>query len=214
MNRTPVHRSAGFTLIELLAVLLILAILVGILVVSLRDTEAAARTEIAKQQLMELDGAIKHYMNEFGGAPPSSFQPAQEVGNDGTNVGNEALVAALWSKKYEAGGLLADVRDQLVNTDGDRSTKQITDFDTRELLEIVDPWKNPIAYIERSDYPQSNRRYMTYEVATGQEVESVPLAFKNPNTGQYYNAQSFQLISAGPDGRFGTEDDVTPFERE
>src|SRR5687768_364575 len=136
MNRPLAHRalrSAGFTLIELLAVLLILSILVGILVVSLRDTEAAARTKVAEQQLMTLESAITHYMNEFGGAPPSSFLPAQEVGNDGTNVGNEALVAALWSKKYEAGGLLADVRDQLVNTDGDRSTKQITDFETRDL---------------------------------------------------------------------------------
>lgn len=217
MNRirpTPRRSAAGFTLIEVLTVLLILSILVTMLVVALRDTEAAARSEVASQQLMTLESAVRSYQNEFGAAPSSSFLPAQEVGNDGTNVGNEALVVALWSKKYEAGGLLADVRDKLVNTDGDRSTKQITDFETRELLEIVDPWENPIAYIERSDYAQTNRRYKTYEVESGQEIESVPLAFKNPNTGQYYNAQSFQLISAGPDGRFGTEDDITPFERE
>lgn len=218
MHPTPSPRgtpraAAGFTLIELLAVLLILSILVGVLVVMLRDTEAGARTEVARQQLMTLETAIRSYQNEFGAAPPSSFVPAQEIGNDGTNVGNEALVVALWSRKYEAGGLLADVRDQLVNTDGDRSTKQLTDFDTRELLEIVDPWENPIAYIERSDYAQSNRRYLTYE-PDGRQVESVPLAFKNPSTGQYYNAQGFQLISAGPDGLFGTEDDITPFTRD
>lgn len=210
----PASQAAGFTLIELLAVLLILSILVAVLVSQLRDSQAAVNTETARQQLMTLEGAIRSYQNEFGSAPPSSFVPAQEVGNDGTNVGNEALVVALWSKKYEAGGLLADVRDKLVNTDGDRSTKQLTDFDTRELLEIVDPWGNPIAYIERSDYPQTNRRYLTYEVESGQAVESVPQAYKNPSTGQYYNAQGFQLISAGPDGRFGTDDDITPFERQ
>ena len=42
----------------------------------------------------------------------------------------------------------------------------------------------------------------------------MPVAFKNPATGQDYAAQGFQLVSAGPDGRFGTEDDVTPFQRE
>lgn len=208
------RQSAGFTLIEVLAVLLILSILVAVLVTQLHDSQSAVLMDNARNQLRILGSAIQSYQNEFGAAPPSSFTPAQEVGNDGTNVGNEALVVALWSNKYEAGGLLAEVRDQLVNTDGDRSTKQLTDFDTRELLEIVDPWENPIAYIERSDYGQTNRRYRTYDVESKQEVESVPLAFKNPTTGQYYNAQSFQLISAGPDGRFGSADDITPFERE
>jgi prepilin-type N-terminal cleavage/methylation domain-containing protein len=214
MNSHARLRTAGFTLIELLAVLLILTILVAVLVTNLRDAEGAAKVEVAKQRLEVLEGAIKSYQNENGAAPPSSFQPGQEVANDGLNVGIESLVVALWSKKYEAGGLLADVRDELVNTDGDRSTKQLTDFETRELLEIPDPWGNPIAYIERSDYGVTNRRYLSVDVESGQEVESVPLAFKNPTTGQYYAAQGFQLVSAGPDGRFGTEDDVTSFERD
>jgi prepilin-type N-terminal cleavage/methylation domain-containing protein len=212
-NPRSAPSSAGFTLIEILAVMLILAILVAVLVTQLRDTEAAVQSQVAEQQLDVLESAIKSYQNENGRAPPSSFEPGQEVGNDGLNVGNEALVVALWSKKYEAGGLLSDVRDKLANTDGDRSTKQLTDFDTRDLLEIVDPWDNPIAYIERSDFGQTNRRYLTSD-PEGNRLESVPLPFKNPTTGQFYNASSFQLISAGPDGSFGTEDDITPFERE
>jgi prepilin-type N-terminal cleavage/methylation domain-containing protein len=205
---------AGFTLIELLAVILILAILVTVLIVNLRDSEAAAKVEVARQELAKLEAAVKAYQNEFGAAPPSSFGPGQEVANDGLNVGIEALVVALWSRKYEAGGLLGDVRDQLENTDSDRSTKQLTDFETRELLEIVDPWGNPIAYLERADYAVTSRRYRTVETETGEELESVPLAFKNPATGQYYAAQGFQLISAGPDGVFATADDVTTFERD
>lgn len=212
-GRTP-NRTRGFTMVELLAVLLILTILVAVLVTNLRDAEGAAKVQVAKQLLSTVGGTITSYQTDNGAAPPSSFQPGQEVANDGTNVGIEALVVALWSKKYEAGGLLADVRDKLVNTDGDRSTKQLTDFDTRDLLEIADPWGNPIAYIERADYGVNNRRYVTVEVESGLDVESVPLAFKNPATGQYYAAQGFQLISAGPDGRFGTEDDITSFERQ
>lgn len=211
LRRAP--RRAGFTLIELLAVLLILSILVAFLVVQLGDTEAAARIQIAKQLLAKVRATAENYRNDNGAAPPSSFLPGQEVANDGLNVGAEALVVALWSKKYEAGGLLNDLRDGLVNSDGDRSTKQLTDFETRELLEIPDPWQNPIAYLERADYGLTNRRYRTLDSATGEEVESVAVAFKNPSTGQYYSAQGFQLISAGPDGRFGSEDDITDFDR-
>jgi prepilin-type N-terminal cleavage/methylation domain-containing protein len=213
-NEKPPRTRSGFTLIELLAVLLILSILVAVLVVQLRDTEGAARLQTARQLLAKLEASIKSYQNDNGAAPASSFVPAQEVANDGLNVGIEALVVALWSKKYEAGGLLADVRDGLVNTDNDRSSKQLTDFESRDLLEIPDPWENPVAYIERADYDLSNRRYLTIDPETGEEIESVPLAFKNKTTGQFYSAQGFQLISAGPDGRFGTEDDVTPFERD
>lgn len=214
MNSTPRAPRAGFTLIELLAVLLILSILVAVLVYNLKDATDAAKVQTARQLLAKLESAAKSYQNEFGSAPPSSFRPEQEVANDGLNVGIEALVVALWSKKYEAGGLLPDVRDQLINTDGDRSSKQLTDFDTRDLLEVADPWQNPVAYLERADYALTNRRYLTYGVEDGQEIESVPTAFKNPATGQFYSAQGFQFISAGPDGRFGTEDDITAFERQ
>jgi len=206
------HGPSGFTLIELLAVLLILSILVVLLIVNLRDSLGAANIQVATTLLRKVGGAVSSYANENGGAPPSSFQPGQEVANDGTNVGIECLVVTLWSKKYEAGNLLSDVKDTLVNTDGDQSSKQLTDFDTRALLEIADPWKNPIAYIEKSDYHLTNRHYTTVD-AEGQMIESVPLAFKNPTTGQYYSNLGFQLISAGPDGRFGTEDDITDFER-
>jgi len=212
MSRAPT-RTGGFTMVELLAVLLILTILVAVLVTNLRDAEGATKVQVAKQLLAKVGATVTSYQNENGAAPPSSFQPGQEVANDGSNVGIECLVVALWSKKYEAGGLLAEVRDKLVNTDGDRSTKQLTDFENRELLEIPDPWDNPIAYIERADYGLTNRNYRTIEVESGEEIESVPVAFKNPTTGQYFAAQGFQLISAGPDGRFGSEDDVTSFDR-
>jgi len=211
---TQLRTRAGFTMIELLAVLLIISILVVVLMVTLRDTKKATEVELTKTLLLKLEAAAKHYQNDNGAAPLSSFQAGQETSNDGLNVGIEAFVVAMWSKKYEAGNLLAEVRDQLVNTDGDRSTKQLTDFDTRDLLEIPDPWGSPIAYIERTDYALTNRRYQTYDVETGEPIETVPTAFKNKATGQYFAAQSCQFISAGPDCRFGTEDDITAFQRE
>ena len=84
----------------------------------------------------------------------------------------------------------------------------------RDSRRFVETRFGRIAYIERGDYAQGNLRYQTLDGETGELVESVPTAFKNAATGQYYSAQGFQLISAGPDGRFGTEDDVTAFDRE
>jgi type II secretory pathway pseudopilin PulG len=201
-------------LIELLAVLLILSILVGALMVVFGDSQRAVQRRLAEQLLVKVEAAVKHYEADNGRAPSSSFQGGQEVGNDGLNVGIEALIVALFSKKYEAGGLLNDLRDQLINSDGDRATKALTDFETRDLLEVPDPWGNPIAYIERADYGVVNRRYQTIDPKTGETLQTAPLAFKNKATGQYYSAQGFQLISAGEDARFGTEDDITAFQRE
>lgn len=210
------HRRAraGFTLVELLAVILILSILVWALTKGLFEAMSTTKLQTTRQQLAKLGAAAEHYQRELGKYPPSSFEAGQEVANDGKNVGIEAFIVALFSKKFEAGGLLEDVRDTLVNTDADTSPRQLTDFGTRELLEVPDAWGNPVAYIERSDYSATNRRYLTVDAATNEEVESAPVAYKNARTGQYYAAQSFQLISAGEDGRFGTDDDITTFERD
>ena len=116
----------------------------------------------------------------------------------------------LWS----ATSLLEELRDKVINTDGDSSPRQLTDFGTRELKEIPDTWGNPIAYIERADYGLSNRPYRTRGADSQEETTSIPLAYKNKRTGQYFMAQSFQLISAGQDGLFGTEDDLTTFDRD
>ncbi|MEQ1891912.1 MAG: type II secretion system protein [Planctomycetota bacterium] len=205
---------AGFTLVELLAVILILSILVWALTKGLFEAMSTTKLQTTRQQLAKLGAAAELYQRELGKYPPSSFEPGQEVANDGKNVGIEAFIVALFSKKFEAGGLLEDVRDTLVNTDADTSPRQLTDFGTRELLEVPDAWGNPVAYIERSDYSATNRRYLTVDAATNEEVESAPVAYKNARTGQYYSATSFQFISAGEDGRFGTDDDITTFERD
>ncbi len=205
---------AGFTLIELLAVILILGILAAILVTQLGGAEEQAKVQQTRGLIGQLEGAIDHYDNEFGSHPPSSFTPDQEVTNDGQNVGAEALVVALWSRKWNAGGLLEREKDALVNSDGDTSPRQLTDFGNRQLFEIPDSWGNPIAYIERADYGVTGREYATYDGETGAADSSTAAPFKNVRTGLFYRADSFQLISAGPDGRFGTEDDITTFDRE
>ncbi|MFT5289292.1 MAG: prepilin-type N-terminal cleavage/methylation domain-containing protein [Planctomycetota bacterium] len=205
---------AGFTLIEMLAVILIIGILSAVLLTQLGGTSTAAKVQQTRQQLTLLGAAIENYeMDGHGEYPPSRFSDKSGVSNDGSNVGMEALVVALWSEGYEAGGLLDTEADRLQNTDGDSSSRGLTDFDSRGLFEIVDAWENPIAYFNRRDYDSGGGNYLTFDPVTGGELESVAKPLKNSTTGRFYNAGTFQMISAGPDGLFGTEDDVTSFNR-
>lgn len=215
-NHVGSQTRAGFTLIEILAVILIVGILATILISQLGGAEEAARVQSTRQALGRLEAALKAYEVEFGDYPPSTFSDEQGVANDGANVGVESLVVALWSNGYEGGGHLGDVADQLLNIDGDRAGKSLTDFGNRELLEIVDAWENPIAYFHRRDYEVTDREYLTFDPATGEEITSYPRAYRNATTGRFFSHQSFQLISAGPDGDFNGEfdDNITTFERD
>ena len=73
--------------------------------------------------------------------------------------------------------------------------------------EVVDAWGSPIVYFFNGDY-EKTFRVMNHR---GEEVEVVALRRKD---GTFYNPDSFQLISLGPNGvqdleEFG--DDVTSF---
>ncbi len=203
---------AGFTLLELLAVIVIIGILAAVLVSQLGGGLTISKTQVTKQFLQKLDVVLGQYNQQFGRYPPSSFTPEQGVPNDGENVGIEALVVALYSNGYDAGHYEIDEKS-FGNTDNDQSARSLTDFGNRNLLELVDEWQNPIAYIYRTDYGLENRIYVTVG-EDGQEVRGTPVAQKSTLKGQYYKHDSFQLISAGPDCVFNTEDDIFNFERE
>jgi prepilin-type N-terminal cleavage/methylation domain-containing protein len=203
---------AGFTLLELLAVIVIVGILAAVLVSQLSGGLTISKTQTTKQFLQKLDLILGEYNLKYGRYPPSSFTPEQGVPNDGENVGIEALVVALYSNKWEAGNHEIDPK-YFGNIDNDQSARSLTDFGNRNLLELVDEWQNPIAYIYRTDYGLENRVYVTVG-EDGQEVRGTPVALKDPLKGQYFKHDSFQLISAGPDCLFNTGDDLYNFEFE
>jgi prepilin-type N-terminal cleavage/methylation domain-containing protein len=199
---------SGFTLIELLAVLVILGILIAVLVPRLVGAIAGAKVKLQHAELVKLDAALSEYEHQFGDYPPSSFLEEWGPPPNDTNTGVEALVLSLWSPKWNGSGLPAD---KLVNTDDDRTKKPLATFPKPDLFEIADEWGNPIAYFHRRDYAKKDK-YLTHDNKTGEEDEATVLARKDPVTGLYYNANRYQLISAGLDGVFGTEDDIGNWE--
>jgi prepilin-type N-terminal cleavage/methylation domain-containing protein len=197
-------RRAGFTLLELLAVLVIIGILIAVLLPRLAETTDVARERIARAWLNQVEAAISVYEDHFGDFPPSQFAEKWGAAPNATNVGAEALVLSMFSSEWSGGDL---PEEKLVNTDGDESKKPLARIAGSGLFEVKDEWDNPIAYVHRRDY-EKTFAYVTFDTATGEPREGVVRARKNPETKGFYNPGKYQLISAGLDGEFGTDDDL------
>lgn len=207
--RLPERRRAraGFTLIELLAVLIIISILAALLVTNLGGAQSAMEEKLTKERITEIATALLVYSDEVGDYPPSTLK-AEETGRPNPmNLGAECLYLGLCKEDGPGYGVLDEHID---NTDADQLAKRLPGFNSLELFEIVDDWGNPIAYFHNRDYGREDL-YTTFDGETGEMIETTAKARKNEKTGRWYKPTGFQLISAGLDGAFGTEDDITNF---
>jgi prepilin-type N-terminal cleavage/methylation domain-containing protein len=203
-------RRAGFSLVELMAVLVILAILLVFLIPRLGGMGENVKANTTRAFLEgQLATAIAEYEHEFGDYPPSSWRDEWGAKPNDVNLGSELLFISMWSEKFS--GLGMD-EERLENTDGDELKKKVTTLGSSGLFEICDEWGNPIAYFHHRDYGREDV-YQSFDNETGEEVESKVKSLDNALTKSPYNPRSFQLISPGMDGIFGTEDDVTNFKR-
>jgi prepilin-type N-terminal cleavage/methylation domain-containing protein len=209
VKRDPGH--AGFTMIELLVVMAILAMLVGLGITILPIIKRSGEKTSAQHFLKSLSASLEAYKSSQGAYPPTSladFPGAGALANT-ENVGIESVVACMNSTRYEGS---FDFKDgcKLENYDGDRTQAQLTRFGDKDLFEAVDPWGTPYVYFNAQDYARAE------ELGKVSGVEGVIkcLPYKDPKLKRFERYDKFQLISAGPDKVFNTEDDVTDFERD
>ena len=202
--------GCGFTLIEVLAVIVILGILMVVLLPKLTGISDKAKAKNTGMWISVIASAISEYETRAGDFPPSQFQEKWGSAPNLSNMGAETLVISLWSPDWGGTNLQ---EDKLSNTDKDELKKSVTRFGTNALFELKDEWDNPIAYFHRRDYGRTDT-YAITESDTGEAVDAQVKALLNPQTKTYYNSNTFQLISAGLDGKFGTDDDVTNFQRD
>jgi prepilin-type N-terminal cleavage/methylation domain-containing protein len=200
-------KSSGFTLIEMMAVMLILAILTVFLLPKLRGASVATMVNATSTFIKQVDARAKEYDLEHGDYPPSKFPRELDPKPSATNMGAEMLVISLWSAKgaYQA----SDAEDNLGNSDGDNTGTSLTSFPSADVFELMDAWENPIAYIHSRDYDEVFK-YRTYG-GEGNVYDGDVRARMSTKTGSPMNRRTFQLISAGPDGQFGTGDDIGNF---
>lgn len=200
---------AGFSLIELLAVMVILSILMTFLAFRLGALGGAAKQETTRSFLQQIALAANTYETEMGDYPASSWKAEWGPTPNKQNIGGEALCVQLWSKDYGGSGISDD---KLINMDEDEAKKSLTTHGNNNLFELKDAWDNPIAYFHRQDYDREDV-YLTLDEQDTLDTSNVK-AVKNPKTGNYFNPRSYQLISPGEDGLFGTKDDLYNFEVE
>lgn len=212
-SKASIRRTsqAGFTLVEILAVIIIIAVLVAFLIPNLLAGGASVEMSATRSFLGQLTTEIESYERENGAFPASTFPKDMDPRPSNTNMGIEALVIALMPAdgSYVAAGALDD---KLVNTDSDNTKRSLTRFTKADAFELADRWDNPIVYLHRRDY-EKGCAYLAYSETEAEFVETKVTAVINPDTGDPYRLDSFQLISAGPDGDFGTEDDLGNFSK-
>ena len=205
-------RINGFTLVELLVVILILGILMSVLLPRIFATRVSAEESRCRGIIGQLAVVAKTYDTDTGDYPPddlASFPGRLRLTLNRENDGIEAFVVALaTSGSSSCMRLLDDMDSQglLGNTDNDRAGGVIGALQRREQMEILDPWDNPFAYFHHRNY----RKPQTVHMSDGTLQLVRPV--ENPSTGGFLEPRRFQILSAGPDGKFGTGDDIGNFQ--
>jgi prepilin-type N-terminal cleavage/methylation domain-containing protein len=197
---------AGFTLIEILVVIAIIGLLMGLVAVTVSRQGQAGRITDCKARIDTLSLLVTTWADRNGDYPPSRLAPLGVTDGNGVNEGIEALVAALKGKAWS--GRRPEER-WLANTDGDSSKSLKLADGSSALLEVVDPWDNPLVYISSADYGADfGYRFVTEAGTEDQTARSA----MDPLTGAPHQFEAFQILSAGPDGVLGTEDDIANYE--
>jgi prepilin-type N-terminal cleavage/methylation domain-containing protein len=201
----------GFTLIELLIVIAILSLLVVTFVPDLLGFGKQGDITDTKARMLVLANGANAFQAIKGFYPPDDFRDPSDSksklkADNGINTGIESLVWSI-SQRYSGAIDLTENARWLSNTDGDQNGEVNPKLGTTERKEVMDSWRTPFAYFYKN-MAKEQRVLPSWEGS----VELTVKAWKNKE-GRYVGINSFQIVSAGPDRVFNTEDDITYPER-
>lgn len=201
------RQRRGFTLVELLVVIAILSLLLTLGARQFSKFLGMGKEAQTVATLEQLKGLVEQYHNRTSDYPSSRLADFGIKSRNDLNEGIEALVVGLFHKEYD--GERIDEKF-LRNMDDDVADKNVTVHARPVLLEVVDAWENPFVYFRYDDYG----RQQEYEFTNGEthEIESHGVAAAQSElTGGFHAKESYQLVSVGEDGVYGTEDDIASY---
>jgi prepilin-type N-terminal cleavage/methylation domain-containing protein len=214
-------RDRGFTLVELMVVLSIIAVLLVLVSPTIwrmfgkgqigREKSVIQTMKIAVKAL-EADPRFYDLPPSFLDAVDSPFDASAGLTPNRVNLGIESLVAVFHGKGSTFESPFTE-EDRFQNLDDDASRVNVTEFGTRELFEYVDLWGNPYVYFRLRDFEGTRRTVMVNVLSPTGEIDRIEVwPLRNERLGKFYGFNDgFQILSFGPDGEFGTDDDLTSF---
>ena len=231
----------AFTLVELLVVIIIIAILAAIAVPAVMRATATAQNARIKAEIDMLHMAIQQYKNEYGSFPPAVDLPSGTIFKHVSRIFprmpvtnfNAAGAADIQPTNALFKWLSGYASDDPTNPlDPNGKPKKMFDFDTGRVTanQFAPPSKpgSPYIYIDSAHYGNFLYASPALGVPGAQLVPPKPQPpkpagitsdawyFTNTNapsatTQSFFNPDSFQIICAGRDEKFGTDDDMSNF---
>jgi len=224
-----VTRRGGFTLVELLAVIMIIALLAALVTPAVMRARNSARNAAIKAEIDMLHMAIMNYKNEYGSFPPavSAAGPNSAAGkhvqrlfprstpNPDLRTPGNAIVQ--WLTGYTT------VPTDPYGSVSGATRKKLFDFDTTRVTTDYQYYPAgkkgaPYIYIDSASYLVSGSppTVPTWSLTGGTyfplRLPNAAGALNDP-TQQAFNADTFQILCAGQDEEFGTDDDLSNFWR-
>ena len=200
-------RARGFTLIELLIVITIVALLAAALMPAVFGAGVAAKVTATEADQLVLSNGCEAWNRKRGYFPPDDFK-SQEAAiktnwkvDNGTNTGIESLVAFLSQAESVGGQDLTALADRFTNTDGDQHGADLPMLHRSDRIEVADAFGTPMAYFTKFGMDK------TQSIALP-EKEPVPVKATRRDPSTYVGQGKYQILSAGPDLIFGSNDDI------